>query len=438
MAQIVVMPALGNSVESCIINAWLVSPGDEVAEGQVLCEVETDKSTMEVPSTTDGVVLSLLWEEGADVPVMEPLLVIGEKDEDPAAVLAELNLDAHKADEGGDAVDEGTTEAPRQAEIPAQESAASSPRARALAERRHVDIEKIEAGSGPHGRVIERDVAAATPVADGSTQSIGLGGRVSQPVTPQAASSAKPDAEPTAPVTAPASGESTDTPIRGIRKVIAERMMSSLASSAQLTYTATVKAGGLLAMRKRLKKSDPELGLNQVTIGDLVGYAAIRTVLKHPTHNAHVIDGQTLRAFSDVHLGFACDTPRGLLVPVVHGAQAMTLGGFARRCKELAKQAIDGTIMPDLLTGATFTVSNLGGFGIESFTPILYAPQTAILGVDAIVPRATVDEDGEVGIEQRIGFSLTADHRVIDGADAARFLRDLCWFIENIEIAVLG
>jgi pyruvate dehydrogenase E2 component (dihydrolipoamide acetyltransferase) len=137
-------------------------------------------------------------------------------------------------------------------------------------------------------------------------------------------------------------------------------------------------------------------------------------------------------------MGFACDTPRGLLVPTVRHASEMGLREFSAASKELAQQAIAGNINPDLLSGATFTVSNLGGLGIESFTPLLNVPQVAILGVDAIFPRATVNADGSFGVEQRIGFSLTADHRVIDGADAARYLQDLVIFVENIDVTVLG
>jgi pyruvate dehydrogenase E2 component (dihydrolipoamide acetyltransferase) len=213
--------------------------------------------------------------------------------------------------------------------------------------------------------------------------------------------------------------------------------MNSLATSAQLTYTTTANAQGLLDLRKKLKNSDPELGMNGVTIGDLVGYAAVRAAAKNPSHNAHLADG-VLTTFERVHLGFACDTPRGLLVPTVRNASLMSLREFSAVSKQLANEAIQGSINPDLLSGATFTVSNLGGFGIESFTPLLNVPQTAILGVDAIFPRVTINADGSVGAEQRIGLSLTADHRVIDGADAARFLQDLVRFIEAIDITVLG
>ena len=163
----------------------------------------------------------------------------------------------------------------------------------------------------------------------------------------------------------------------------------------------------------------------------------MKTLAKHPNVNANLSDG-VLRTFKHVHLGMAVDTPRGLLVPTLQFADTLTLREFSVRSKTLANAAIGGSISPDLLAGGTFTVSNLGAFGIESFTPLINLPQVAILGVDAIFPRAVINADGTVGAEQRIGFSLTADHQVIDGADAARYLKDLVAAITDIDLTVLG
>ncbi len=477
MATVVVMPQLGNSVESCLIVSWSVSEGDEVAEGAVLCEVETDKASMEVPSTAAGTVLKLLWGEGDDVPVKDPLLVLGKPGEDPGPALKaagaketapETEVDT-PAQPAGEASYEDTGETVQSGNAPVDtlavndpsgdQSAAgsggseqtpgygSSPRARTLAATKSVDVTDVGQGTGPGGRVIERDVQAsldagpttrAAARAGGAGRAdvagTGIGGRATS-ADVQAASS-----RPGPSVVTQDDGEmgpSSTTPLKGIRKVIAERMMHSLASSAQLTYTTTARAQGLLDLRKRLKTSDPSFGLNGVTIGDLVGFAAVRTAARNTSHNAHLSDG-VLTTFERVHMGFACDTPRGLLVPTVRNASLMGLGDFSAASKQLATQAIDGNISPDLLQGATFTVSNLGGLGIESFTPLLNVPQTAILGVDAIFPRVVANPDGTVGAEQRIGLSLTADHRVIDGADAARFLADLVAFLEDIDIAVLA
>ncbi len=455
MATVVVMPQLGNSVESCLIVSWQVKVGDEIAENAIVCEVETDKASMEVPASAGGTVLALLWDEGDDVPVKEPLLVVGAAGEDPKPALDAAGW-AGK-DGAGEApateapAEDQPAEAQAEAAQPVERSAAtgaSSPRARNLAAANSLPMDAVAEGSGPGGRVIERDVkealtsatgAAARAGAHGSgAQGTGIGGRVTTGDLAAAPAAEQPaTAAPKTAVDADFPGPSESTQLKGIRKVISERMMHSLASSAQLTYTATAKAQGLLDLRKKLKNSDPALGMNGVTIGDLVGYAAVRAAAKNPTHNAHLADG-VLTTFERVHMGFACDTPRGLLVPTVRNASLMSLREFSEISKKLANDAIEGSINPDLLGGATFTVSNLGGFGIESFTPLLNVPQTAILGVDAIFPRATINADGSVGAEQRIGLSLTADHRAIDGADAARFLQDLVRFIEAIDITVLG
>ena len=447
MATIVVMPQLGNSVESCIIVEWMIAEGDTVSVDQTLASIETDKSTMEVPSTAEGTVLKLLWEEGDEVPVKDPLIIVGEPGEDISGLVP-----------GGDA-------APVEADAPAEQAAAApeaaapafateratgavSPRARALAASNGVDASAIAEGSGPHGRVIERDVAAAIaagPVLTSAARAAGvsaaegtgIGGRVSVADAGRTA-----EAAPAAAVAAPAAaadfpGASTSAPLKGVRKVVAKRMMESLTSTAQLTLNTTANAAGILAMRKKVKNADEALGLNKITLNDLVCFAVSRTLLKYPVFNAHLEDG-VLTEFEQVHLGFACDTPRGLLVPVIRSAQALGLKAFSDEAKRLAGGAIDGSLSPDFLSGGTFTVSNIGSFGIETFTPVINLPQTAILGVGAITPRPTVAADGSIGVEQRLNLSLTIDHQVIDGADGARFLRDLVAAIENIDVTVLA
>ena len=447
MATIVVMPQLGNSVESCIIVEWMIAEGDTVSVDQTLASIETDKSTMEVPSTAEGTVLKLLWEEGDEVPVKDPLIIVGEPGEDISGLVP-----------GGDA-------APAEADAPAEQAAAApeaaapafateratgavSPRARALAASNGVDASAIAEGSGPHGRVIERDVAAAIaagPVLTSAARAAGvsaaegtgIGGRVSVADAGRTA-----EAAPAAAVAAPAAaadfpGASTSAPLKGVRKVVAKRMMESLTSTAQLTLNTTANAAGILAMRKKVKNADEALGLNKITLNDLVCFAVSRTLLKYPVFNAHLEDG-VLTEFEQVHLGFACDTPRGLFVPVIRSAQALGLKAFSDEAKRLASSAIEGSLSPEFLSGGTFTVSNIGSFGIETFTPVINLPQTAILGVGAITPRPAVAADGSIGVEQRLNLSLTIDHQVIDGADGARFLRDLVAAIDNIDVTVLA
>ncbi len=431
MATIVVMPQLGNSVESCIIVEWMIAEGDTVAVDQTLASIETDKSTMEVPSTAEGTVLKLLWEEGDEVPVKDPLIIVGAPGEDISGLVP-----------GG----EGASESAEAAAAPGQAAAAPeqaapafateratgavSPRARALAASSGVDASAIAEGSGPHGRVIERDVAAAIAAGPtltsaaraagvSATEGTGIGGRVSVADAHRAP------------------GASTSSPLKGVRKVVAKRMMDSLTTTAQLTLNTSANAAGILALRKKVKNADEALGLNKITLNDLVCFAVSRTLPKYPVFNAHLEDG-VLTEFEQVHLGFACDTPRGLLVPVIRSAQSLGLKAFSDEAKRLAGAAIDGTLSPDYLSGGTFTVSNIGSFGIETFTPVINLPQTAILGVGAITPRPALASDGTIGVQQRLNLSLTIDHQVIDGADGARFLRDLVEAIENIDVTVLA
>ncbi|MDR1851159.1 MAG: 2-oxo acid dehydrogenase subunit E2 [Propionibacteriaceae bacterium] len=473
MATVVVMPQAGNTVESCLITKWDIAVGDAVKDNTIMCEIETDKSSMEIPVGAQGTVLALLAEEGDEVPVKEPIAVIGEPGEsvDPALLgskgtTGEGQQGASAADAGGSAQAAGVSvAAPQRGGDPATSAqddvvgakmaptgtSLASPRARNTAAAKGVDATAI-VGTGPNGRVIERDVLTAAASAPGLTSAAklaggtvgrigtGIGGRVTasnlasgtgaQAAAPITAASPSID-------TADFPGAFEDTPLKGVRKIVAERMLESLQVSAQLSYTSTANAAGLQALRKRFKSSDPELGYTKVTIGDLVGFALVQTLKQFPGANATLADG-VWRKYEHVHLAMAVDTPRGLLVPTLRYADLMNLKQFSDASKVLAQEAIGGGINPDLLSGGTFTVSNLGAFGIESFTPIVNQPQVAILGVDAITPRAVINADGTVGVQQRIGFSLTADHRVIDGADAARILQDLVKRIENIDLTVLG
>ncbi|WP_022868465.1 dihydrolipoamide acetyltransferase family protein [Schaalia vaccimaxillae] len=453
MATIVVMPQLGNSVESCLIVEWAVAVGDTVAVDQTLCSIETDKSTMEVPSTDAGTVLKLLWEEGDEVPVKDPLVVLGEPGEDISGLVPGDKVPTAEPKDAPGEVDAHDVQEAQETAAPSfateKASGAVSPRARALAASKGVDTSAITEGSGPRGRVIERDVKAAIeagPVLTSAAkatggiaeQGTGIGGRVTtadlaNPRTAEAAPAAAAVAVPAADFP----GASESAPLKGVRKVVASRMMESLSTTAQLTLNTTADATGLLALRKKLKNADESLGLNRVSINDLVCFAVSRTLPKYPVFNAHLEDG-VLTKFEQVHLGFAADTPRGLLVPVIRSAQALSLKQFSAEAKRLASEAIEGKINPEYLSGGTFTVSNIGAFGIETFTPVINLPQTAILGVGATTGHAVVKEDGTVGVQQRLTLSLTIDHQVIDGADGARFLRDLVAAIENIGMTVLA
>ncbi len=375
MATPVEAPKLGNSVEECLISRWVKRQGDSVSAGDVVAEIETDKATFEVTSPVDGVLLESFFDEGALVPVFTNIFVIGDPGEPvdgfrPGAARAEASPSAETV------TAEIPAAAPPRPDAKAGGAMRLSPRARRFAREHNFQPAAVN-GSGPGGRILEQDLRNL----------YGAGRRVSK-----------------------------------LREKIARRMRESLASTAQYTLNASADARGLLAVRSRTR---------EVNVNHLVTFCAIDALLDVPSLNAEFIDGG-IHEHSDVHIGFACDTPRGLLVPVIRNAHLLAVDELAARMKELAAQAVDGTIAPDDLSGATFTLSNLGGLGIESFTPLLNPPQVAILGVGAIQVKP-VRRGGQVEFIDAIGLSLTCDHQIVDGAPGARFLQVLKSKIEDVE-----
>ena len=469
MAHTLIMPRQGNTVESCIIVRWKVAEGATVGSDQTLCEVETDKASFDVPAGASGILLKILHPEGDDVPVLAPIAVIGEKGEDwRQAVAASGAALPATLGEPVQAVPAATLPTPEKtaptgiATVQAPSGAAPvSPRARKLASAEGLDAASL-AGSGPGGRVIERDVAAAltarppltaaakAAVAAGAQAPVygpgavggALGGRVGM-ADLELRSEDQPsyDASGKGPTAVkPTLGsvdEYSETPLRGVRKLISERMRASLAGTAQLTFNSSANARQLQALRARFKASDPALGLSEVTIGDLVLYAVSRVLPRFPDANA-TLEGGVLRVYRRIHLALAVDTPRGLMVPVIRDADLLSLREISAEAKRLAAACQAGNVNPDELSGGTFTVSNLGAFGIESFTPVLNAPQVAILGVDAIVPRPAAGPGGTVVLEQRIGLSITVDHQVVDGAPAARLLKAFADAIADIDLLLMA
>jgi pyruvate dehydrogenase E2 component (dihydrolipoamide acetyltransferase) len=444
MAEIVILPRQGQSVESCILNEWKVAEGDSVSEGDIIAVVETDKANFDVEATASGTILKLLAAIDDDVPVLDPLAVIGEPGEaipdDLGGAQAE---DAPSPSEEN--APETSTSAPVTSVTPIPtggNSGAVSPRARRAATEKGLDASGL-AGSGPGGRVIERDVHSAiasgqplSPLAkdkalkeslSAPSTGSGIGGRVLSG-----------DLGFTTPIAtgcpAPATGEALEIPVKGIRKVVAERMMASLSGAAQLTLSASADATSILAYRKKLKASDQSLGLNGVSINDLVLFAVAKVLPDFPELNAHFL-GDKILQFPQIDLGFAVDTPKGLLVPVIRSANLRTLGGLSAESKRLASQSIEGKATPDDLTGGTFTVTNLGAMGIESFTPVLNTPQVGILGVCAVQPKPVMKGD-DVAFIPHMGLSLTFDHQALDGAPAARFLKAVANAISNIELTL--
>lgn len=435
MAHEVLMPKQGNTVESCIIVEWNVKVGESVEVGTPLCSAETDKSTIDVESTASGTVLALLYAEGDDVPVMVPIAIIGEPGEQINRSKIDIEEEKPHEQTAPTAVTASTVET--KPEIATTIAHGSSPRARFSAQERGIPLSSLEP-SGPKGRIIERDVLAAegqplSPVAREAAlkaqgavpqSGSGIGGRVlsgdlAAPVRAEGAVVAVQDYE--------------DVPLKGIRKITAERMMASISTTCQFTMTAWADATALKRLRSEFKAARPELGLGAITIGDLVLYATAKTLGEFPSLNAHFL-GDSIRRFTAVDLGIATDTPKGLLVPVLRHSDHMSLKQLSDGAKTLITKAREGKAQPDELSGSTFTVSNVGAFGIEGFTPVLNIPEVAILGVGAITLKAVEDADGDVVFVDHLSLSLTVDHQAVDGAEAARFLRTLVQNIKSIDL----
>ncbi len=468
MAVPAIIPKLGNTVESCIIVEWKKAVGEPIVEGESLVDVETDKAVMEVPSPASGTVLAHLFAPGDLVPVLETIAAIGEPGEDwsalrPEGVDKETSRQVDKETSRQVDKDEALPNEPAaqgaQAVGAPSAQAPVSPRARSLAQRAGLDVTGL-AGSGPGGRIIERDVQAAlasrpklSPVAQAKLaeggfvapeKGSGPGGRVmardlrvveeGRQVDKVEVGKSEVDKE---------TRESRETreeaevvKVAGVRKVIAERMLASLQTTAQLTLHASADARSLQALRARFKGSDPAFGLQGVTINDLLLVAVARTLPEHRDLNAH-FQGDTLSRFAHVQLGLAVDTPAGLMVPVIRNADRLNLRQISQEAKRLVAACQARRVTPDELRGGTFTVTNLGGLGIESFTPVLNPPEVAILGVSNINLKP-VQAGQEVAFVPHIGLSLTINHQVVDGAPAARFLQALARNLAEIDLLLAG
>ena len=460
MASVVIMPKQGQSVESCILTELRKNKGDKVAVGDILFAYETDKASFEEESKVEGTVLAVFYNEGDEIPVLENVMVIGQEGENIDDLLS--GAPAAEAPAAAAAAPEVKAAAVQAPEITVHESApavavegkrAISPRAKALAEKLNVNLAYVTA-TGPEGRIIERDIEAAA--ASGARQTP-LAAKVAAETgatAPAAGSglagmaracdlgSAAPASKPAAAAAAPRkdvleSGDDFEVrKLSNIRKVIAKSMQASLQNSAQLTHHLSADARRIQALRKQAKKllEEGKLDVN-ITLNDFICMAVIRALKKFPNVNTHFL-GDSIKYFNKVHLGLAVDTERGLMVPCVKNADDLSITGLSRQLKAVADACKKGSISPDILSpeAATFTVSNLGNYGVEIFTPIINLPQSAILGVNTIVPRPKDLGGGVYAFVPHIGLSLTYDHRSIDGGEATRFLKQIATEIETLEV----
>jgi pyruvate dehydrogenase E2 component (dihydrolipoamide acetyltransferase) len=447
MAVVVILPKQGQSVESCIITEIKKKKGDTVKKGDILFSYETDKASFEEESPADGVVLECFYNDGDEVPVLLNMMVIGQPGEEYASLLGEAvsgteqEAVSQKAEEPAKVQ---TAEAINpSAALPVNQSTSTfiSPRAKNLAAKEAVDASQLT-GTGPNGRVIEKDIQAVlenrpkmTPLAkkiaaEEGVQPQGAG-------TGLAGTAKSTDLIP-AVLNTVYGTDYEDKKISNMRKIIAKTMHASLQNSAQLTHHLGADARRIMELRKKVKMAmDTGILTTNITLNDMVCFAVIKALKKFPNVNSQFL-GDTMRLFNKVHLGLAVDTDRGLMVPVVRNADDLSIIGLANQFKEIANGCRKGGINPEILSAeaGTFTVSNLGNYGVEMFTPVINLPQSAILGVNTIVPRPKDLGDGVYAFVPYIGLSLTYDHRALDGGEATRFLKQIAIEIETLELDI--
>jgi pyruvate dehydrogenase E2 component (dihydrolipoamide acetyltransferase) len=416
------MEALSPTMEEGQLVQWLKSEGDDVSNGDVLAEIETDKATMELVARGEGVLRKIFLDAGGTAEVGAVIAVIAAGDEDISGIEG-----ASGGANGAAAPAEAPTEAPAEtktpeapAEKPAAQSAPAaaaaapsapastdggrvkaSPLARRLAEEMGVDIKQVQ-GSGPGGRVVKRDVEAAKEAG----------------VT----------AAPAAPSWTPDEAEYEDVPVSQMRKTIAKRLVTSIGPVPTFYLTVDVDMGRVMEARKSLNAILEKDGL-KVSFNDIVLKAVAGALKRHPECNAQWQDSY-IRRFNAVHLGVAVAVEDGLITPVIKHAHAKGIVQIATEVRELAGRAREKKLTPDEYTGATFSVSNLGMFGIHEFTAIINPPEAGILAVGGIEEMPVV-VDGSVTVQNRMKITMSCDHRVIDGASGARFLQTLKSMLEE-------
>ena len=436
MAIPVLMPRQGQSVETCILGEWVKKKGDAIKVGDILFSYETDKASFEEDAKVEGILLEVFFAEGDEVPVLVNVAVIGRPGESVAEFRPGGQASAAAPEpQAADTVAQ-TVSAP-EIKIVAEPSGKVkiSPRAKHAAEKTHIDYQILH-GTGPEGRIIERDIEAAalnapklTPLAQEKAKSEGLkAGETTSGLGGKAV------AKDLVSYNQIYSDDFEVKKLTNMRKLIAKAMHASLQNSAQLTHHMSADARKIMALRKRFKKDlDAGIITQNITINDLVCFAVIKALRKYPQVNTHFI-GDSMRWFKKVHLGLAVDTDRGLMVPAIKNADDLSLEGLSAQMNAIAAQCRKGNVSPELLApeAATFTISNLGNYGVEMFTPVINLPQTAILGVCTIVPRPKDLGDGVYGFVPMIGLSLTYDHQALDGGEATLFLREIKEQIENL------
>jgi len=417
MATKVFMEALSPTMEEGKLVKWLKNEGDAVKSGEPLGEVETDKAIMELVARGDGVLRKRLINEGDAVPVGTLVGVIGTQDENIDALVSGAGAPAPAAAAAAPAAPAQQSAAPAPAAAaPPQPAAAStngggngehvrsSPLARRLATERGVSLGSVQ-GSGPGGRIIKRDIEAAAAT--------GAGAAASAP--------SRPSVVPSDRLT-----DFNDVPLTQIRKIIAKRLGESIGPIPTFYLTAELDLMRVMEMRAAMAELGDEF---KVSVNDILLKAIAVALSQHPEVNAHWL-GDHIRYFNRVHLGMAVATDDGLIVPVIWDADRKRLSEISREAKELAKRARERKLKPEEFTGSTFSVSNLGMFGIDQFTAIINPPEAGIIAIGAGEDKLVV-VDGEPVVRKRVRLTMSCDHRIIDGAVGAKFLQALRRLVEN-------
>lgn len=379
MSKEFVMPKLGMTMEEGTITKWLKKEGDKVEKGEPIVEIMTDKVNMEVESPYDGILLKIVAKEGDVVPILQPIAIIGEEGE-------EVKTEEPKVEE-------------KKEEVKIEEEVIkASPAAKKLAREAGIDLSLIK-GTGPDGRIVEKDVLAYIE----AHKKV----EVAPQITP----------EPSAQVSQLVYREEI---ISSIRREIAGRLSKSYREAVHITLEFTADVTDIVKIREKLKEKASSKNLPVPTFNDIFVRLVSLVLKDYPNLNAH-FDGEKLTVFNTVNMGVAVAVKEGLLVPVVKEAEKKSIFEIAKITSDLVSRTREGKVLPDELSGGTFTITNLGMFGIDFFTPIINPPQVAILGIGRI---REVLKPGNIVVDE-VTLSLSVDHRVVDGAPAAMFLRDL-------------
>lgn len=411
MAEIVRMPALSDTMTEGTLVAWHKAEGEAVEIGELLAEIETDKAVMEFQSLYEGTLLHIGVEEGSAVPVNQIIAVIGEKGEDVQALLAQADADDSATTEEAAPAEEVVQEL--EAPLAQKETSSSddsrlkaSPLARAMAKEEGIDLSQVE-GSGDDGRIVKKDILAYME---------------SQKAAPVAAT---PSPQVAAPKVPEAKGGYKDVPLSQMRKTIARRLGESKFNAPHFYLTMEICMDKLMETRQYIK------GISETSISynDFVVKATAKALQQHPSINASWL-GDAIRYYDYVNIGVAVAMDEGLVVPVVDAADTKSLSQIATEIRELAGKARDRRLQAQEMQGNTFTISNLGMFGIDEFTAIINPPDACILAVGRIAPRLVMVE-GEVKESNFMKVTLSCDHRVVDGAQGARFLQTLRDILEE-------